>query len=145
MSVLFGAADHALLLDCRAPSAQRLPLRGAEGYEEWRERERARLRELAVEVAREALRRSEADGQLETALRFARRLADLDPLSEESCRARMRLLARLGRRAQALAAAAQVSARRCAHGVHRPRARRHHRPRGSRARALPRPADHEGR
>jgi len=79
-----------------------LTLRGAERYEEWRERERARLHELAAEVAREALRRSEADGQLETALGFARRLAELDPLSEEACRARMRLLSRLGRRAQAL-------------------------------------------
>lgn len=79
-----------------------LTVRDAERYEEWRERERARLHELAAEVAREALRRSEADGQLETALGFARRLAELDPLSEEGCRARMRLLSRLGRRAQAL-------------------------------------------
>jgi galactokinase len=29
VSVLFGARDHALLLDCRAPSVERLPLRGA--------------------------------------------------------------------------------------------------------------------
>lgn len=75
----------------------------AEAWNEWREGEAQRLRELAMAAAREALRRAEADGLHETALGFARRLGGLDPLSEESCRARMRVLARLGRRAQALA------------------------------------------
>ena len=80
-----------------------LALSDLEAWEEWRDGERERLRELAMAVGREALRRSEADGLHEAALRFAQRLGELDPLSEEACRARMRLLARLGRRAQALA------------------------------------------
>jgi len=74
-----------------------------EGFDEWLARERERLRELAVEAATEALRRSEAGGNYPTALRFARKLGDLEPLSEEGCRARMRLLSRLGRRALAAA------------------------------------------
>jgi len=79
-----------------------LALRGVEPFEEWRAQERERLRELAVACARDALRRCEADGLHESALRFAQRLGELDPLSEESCRSSMRLLSRLGRRARAL-------------------------------------------
>lgn len=88
-----------------------LTVSDAEAWNEWRDGEGQRLRELAMSAAREALRRSEADGLHETALRFARRLGELDPLSEEACRAQMRLLARLGRRAQALVTYADFVAR----------------------------------
>jgi len=87
-----------------------LVLPAADAWQEWRDGERERLRELAMAAAREALRRSEADGLHETALGFAPRLGELDPLSEEACWARMRLLARLGRRGQALAHGSEVVA-----------------------------------
>ena len=87
------ALAHALEL-YRGELLAGLVVSDAEAWNEWREGEAERLRELAMGAAREALRRAEADGLHETALGFARRLGGLDPLSEESCRARMRVLAR---------------------------------------------------
>lgn len=88
-----------------------LRLRENEPFDEWLAGERDRLHALAVEVARQALRRSEADGEHAAALGFARRLGALEPLSEEAGRAQVRLLARLGRRPQALRHYAELAGR----------------------------------
>ena len=76
---------------------------GCERFNEWLAGERSRLRGLAIAALLALLDRHEIDGRLEAGLAAARQLLVIDPLSEEAHRHRIRLLARAGRRDEALA------------------------------------------
>lgn len=76
---------------------------GCERFNEWLEGERSRLRALAIAALLALLDRREIDGRLEPGMAAARQLLVIDPLSEEAHRHLIRLLARAGRRDEALA------------------------------------------
>src|SRR5262245_36909786 len=71
-------------------------------FEEWLLAQRARLRELALEVLARLLAHHRHAGQLEAALQSALQLLTLDPLQEPVHRTLMRLYVQLGRRGAAL-------------------------------------------
>lgn len=79
-------------------------LRQSRGFEEWAVVERERLRRLAVIGLERLVRQALEAGRYAAGLEAANRLTQFDPLSEAAHQHRMRLLARLGRRAEALAA-----------------------------------------
>ncbi len=71
-------------------------------YEEWIPAEQHRLSDLFLAALRQLSRHLAESGEMEGALRYARRAADVDPLHEEACRDLMRLLAAAGEPAAAL-------------------------------------------
>lgn len=68
-------------------------------YDEWLIPERERLRELFVDALAQLIVLSEAAHDYQTAIGYARRLLQADPLSEETYRRLMTLYARVGDRA----------------------------------------------
>jgi DNA-binding SARP family transcriptional activator/tRNA A-37 threonylcarbamoyl transferase component Bud32 len=72
------------------------------GFEDWAERERARLRTQAAQSARELADRSERDEHFTTAVASARRAVDLSSVDERVVRELLELLDRLGDRAGAI-------------------------------------------
>ena len=71
-------------------------------FQEWLERERERLRELAFGVLQALAARHEESGAFEAAIEAARRAAAFDPLRESAHRALMRLFDASGQSGQAL-------------------------------------------
>lgn len=80
-----------------------LDIRDAPAFEEWRERERERIRPLVVHVAAQLVTRYEERRELPAAIAIARRLLALEPWNEAGHRQLIRLLARDGQRTAALA------------------------------------------
>src|SRR5687767_3272539 len=74
----------------------------APGFEEWLERERARLRSMAAASAARLAERAATEGMLEAAAMHARRAAELEPDDEKLLRRPIDLEARAGNRAAAL-------------------------------------------
>jgi predicted ATPase/DNA-binding SARP family transcriptional activator len=72
-------------------------------FEEWALTERERLRAMALHALQHLVAGYAAQNETETALRYAERLLVLEPWLEEAHGWLMRLLARSGRRAEALA------------------------------------------
>src|SRR4029079_13695594 len=72
-------------------------------FEDWLSGERERLRETAADATRALIVHHESRGERDEGIRTARRLAQVDPLSEEAYRHLMRCFAFSGRRARALA------------------------------------------
>jgi len=99
-----GDARQALEL-YRGPLLEGLYVTGASAeYQDWLDRERARLRERAAGAARSLVDRSEADGRLSDAARWARRAVELSPDDEGALRRLLVLLDRVGDRSAALRA-----------------------------------------
>ena len=78
-------------------------VREAPDFERWVEGERVRLRELALGALQALAAHHAAGGDLASAIEYTRRLLALEPWREEAQRDLMRLLARAGQRAAALA------------------------------------------
>ena len=78
-------------------------LEASEGFEEWLSAERERLRETATQALQVLSTTLAARGEHRYAIRHARQLVELDPLSEEAHQALMRLYAQSGQRERALA------------------------------------------
>ncbi len=72
-------------------------------FEDWLAAERERLRDTAAKATRALLVYHESRGEWDEGIRAARRLIQIDPLSEEAYRLLMRCFAFSGRRARALA------------------------------------------
>jgi DNA-binding SARP family transcriptional activator len=99
-----GQAEQALGL-YRGPLLEGLYVTGASAdYQDWLDRERARLRERAAEAARSLVDRSETDGRLADAAQWARRAVELSPDDEAALRRLLTLLDRVGDRSAALRA-----------------------------------------
>jgi DNA-binding SARP family transcriptional activator len=99
-----GDADQALGL-YRGPLLEGLYVAGASAeYQDWLDRERARLRERAAAAARSLMDRSEADGRLSDAAQWARRALELSPDDEGALRRLLGLLDRIGDRSAAIRA-----------------------------------------
>jgi serine/threonine-protein kinase len=99
-----GDAGEALAL-YRGPLLDGLYVAGASAeYQEWLDRERARLRERAAGAARSLVDRSEAEGRLTDAAGWAGRVLDLSPDDEGALRRLLGLLDRVGDRSAALKA-----------------------------------------
>jgi DNA-binding SARP family transcriptional activator len=99
-----GDADQALGL-YRGPLLEGLYVAGASAeYQDWLDRERARLRERAAAAARSLVDRCEADGRLTDAAQWARRALELSPDDESGLRRLLGLLDRVGDRSAALRA-----------------------------------------
>jgi DNA-binding SARP family transcriptional activator/TolB-like protein len=97
-----GDAGQALEL-YRGPLLEGLYVAGASAeYQDWLDRERARLRERAAGAARSLVGRSEADGRLADAAQWARRALELSPDDENALRRLLGLLDRVGDRSAAL-------------------------------------------
>lgn len=73
------------------------------GFEEWLLGEQERYREAVLRALRSLVDHALATGDYETGIRYARRLARIDTLSEEAHRKLIRLYALSGRRGRALA------------------------------------------
>ena len=82
---------------------------GAAGFEEWLERERARLRESASRAAWKLAEREEEAGRIASATSWARRGVELDPFREVAFRRFLSLLDRTGDRAGAAHAYARFA------------------------------------
>jgi adenylate cyclase len=78
-------------------------LPGCAEFEEWLRLEQEHLRRLACQAVAQLAGSYEEEGDFECALTSTWRLLELDPLREGAHRQAMRLLARLGRRAAAIA------------------------------------------
>jgi DNA-binding SARP family transcriptional activator len=99
-----GDADQALGL-YRGPLLEGLYVAGASAeYQDWLDRERARLRERAAAAARSLMDQSEADGRLSDAAQWARRALELSPDDEGTLRRLLGLLDRIGDRSAAIRA-----------------------------------------
>lgn len=85
--------------------------KGADGFEEWLEAERPRLRLAAARAARELANRFEREGDPDRAVMTARRAVELAGLDERTVRDLLTRLDRLGDRAGALAAYDAFAAR----------------------------------
>ncbi len=97
-----GDAGQALGL-YRGPLLEGLYVAGASPeYQDWLDRERARLRTRAAGAARSLVETSEADGRLADAAQWARRQLDLSPDDETALRRLLGLLDRVGDRSAAL-------------------------------------------
>ena len=86
----------------RGSLLQDLMLGDAVAFEEWAAIHRERLNRLLMEALYRLAEGHEALGELETALDCAQRQVELDPWREEGHVQAMRLLARAGRRSEAL-------------------------------------------
>ncbi|MFL5514514.1 MAG: BTAD domain-containing putative transcriptional regulator, partial [Gemmatimonadales bacterium] len=99
-----GDADQALGL-YRGPLLEGLYVAGASAeFQDWLDRERARLRDRAATAACSLVDRSEADGRLADAAQWARRALELSPDDEGTLRRLLGLLDRIGDRSAALRA-----------------------------------------
>ena len=78
-------------------------LGGAPLFDEWLQRERAHLREIAIDALHRLAQHYAAHHQLPAGIATTRRLLEMDPWREEAHRQMMRLLARAGQRTHALA------------------------------------------
>jgi DNA-binding SARP family transcriptional activator len=78
-------------------------VKDSEAFEEWLVGEQERLREAAVDVLRALVETYRRRGEYRFGLHYARRLAALEPLSEEACRELMSLSLLAGQRSRALA------------------------------------------
>jgi DNA-binding SARP family transcriptional activator len=78
-------------------------VKDSEAFEEWLVGEQERLREAAVDVLRALVEAYRRRGEYRFGLHYARRLAALEPLSEEACRELMSLSLLAGQRSRALA------------------------------------------
>jgi DNA-binding SARP family transcriptional activator len=72
------------------------------GFEEWLTRQRARLRQLSVDMLERLLAHETTEGRMEAAVGVALQLLLLDPVHEVAHRSLIRLYARQGRRDAAL-------------------------------------------
>ena len=91
-------------LDCyRGELLPALYVPDAEGFDEWLDRERNRLRALARKAAARLSESREQSGDLSGAIDALRRAVELDPDDENAVRRLIALLDRSGDRAQALA------------------------------------------
>ncbi len=88
-----------------------LHVQGAPGFDEWLERERARLRSLAAASAASLAESVAAEGKMEAAATHARRAAELEPDDEKLLRRRIALEAAAGNRAAALRTYDEFAAR----------------------------------
>jgi DNA-binding SARP family transcriptional activator len=86
----------------RGPFLEDLALADGVGFEEWAAIQRERLHRLLMEALRWLAEGHEALGKLEEALDCVRRQVELDPWREEAHIQVMHLLARAGRRSEAL-------------------------------------------
>ncbi len=87
----------------RGPLLDGLYVAGASAdYQDWLDRERARLRERAAGAARSLVASSETDGRLTEAAQWARRQLELSPDDESALRRLLGLLDRIGDRSAAL-------------------------------------------
>jgi DNA-binding SARP family transcriptional activator len=77
-------------------------VRDSAAFEEWLVTEQERLREAALHTLRTLVQHYAARGEYDTAMVHARRLIEIDPLSEEAHRELMRLFVLAGRRRRAL-------------------------------------------
>ena len=80
-----------------------LSLRDAPLFEDWLARARARVRRQLAQAAQRLLEHYLREGQLQPGITLAQRLLAIEPWQEEIHRQMMRLLARNGQRAEALA------------------------------------------
>jgi DNA-binding SARP family transcriptional activator len=79
-------------------------VKDSEAFEEWLLGEQERLREAVIDVLRTLIETYRRRGEYRFGLHYARRLATVEPLSEEACRELMRLSLFAGRRSRALEA-----------------------------------------
>jgi len=86
-------------------------VRDAPGFEEWLQRERARLRSLAAATAARLAERAAAQGMLEAAATHALRATELEPDDERLLRQRIRVETGAGNRAAALRTYEEFAAR----------------------------------
>jgi DNA-binding SARP family transcriptional activator len=86
----------------RGPFLQDLALGDATDFEEWAAIQRERLHRLLMAALYRLAEEHEAQGELEEALDCAQRQVEMDPWREEAHMQVMRLLARGGRRSEAL-------------------------------------------
>lgn len=106
-----GEAERGLDL-YRGPFLEGLHVTGAgTELQDWLDRQRARLRERAVEAATVLLERAERGGRTAEAARWARRVVDLVPDDEAALRRLIALLERAGDRAGAIRAYQDFTAR----------------------------------
>ena len=77
-------------------------LKGSPEFEHWLFYEQERLREMAVQTLRRLIDHHLTAGAYRLGIRYARRLLEIDPLSEEAHRKLMRLYVLSGRRARAV-------------------------------------------
>jgi DNA-binding SARP family transcriptional activator/predicted ATPase len=87
----------------RGPFLEGFSLSDCPGFEEWALLKREQLRRQTLQALHHLAEGYEAQGDLERALRRARRAVDLDPWREETQRQLMRVLALSGQRTAALA------------------------------------------
>lgn len=85
-------------------------VKDSEAFEEWLVGEQERLRESALDVLRTLVDTYRRRGEYRFGFHYARRLAALEPLSEEACRELMRLSLLAGRRSRALEAYEKLQA-----------------------------------
>ncbi|MEM7051768.1 MAG: BTAD domain-containing putative transcriptional regulator [Acidobacteriota bacterium] len=78
-------------------------VKGSEAFEDWLVAEQERLRDAAIQTHKLLVETLRNQGEYRDAVRHARRLVEMDPLSEESHRELMQLYAISGRRSRALA------------------------------------------
>ncbi|MEM7483414.1 MAG: BTAD domain-containing putative transcriptional regulator [Acidobacteriota bacterium] len=78
-------------------------IKGSETFEDWLVAEQERLRDAAIQNLKLLVDTLREHGEYRDAVRHARRLVEMDPLSEESHRELMQLYAISGRRSRALA------------------------------------------
>lgn len=83
----------------------------APGFERWMEETRESLRTRAQRAAEGLLVQEETAGRVAGAIRWARRLVELDPIDESSTRRLIQLLARTGDRAGAIRAYEELADR----------------------------------
>lgn len=95
-------ALHQAVALYRGPFLDGLSLADGVGFEEWAAIQRERHHRLLMEALYRLTVGHEARGELEEALRLAWRQVELDPWREEAHLQAMRLLARTGRRSEAL-------------------------------------------
>ena len=95
----------------RGPFLQGFGLAGAPGFEEWLERERNRLRLLALDACRGLARDARARGAYDTAVRALRKALRISPYDERVAQELMRTLDAAGDPAGALVAYGEFAAR----------------------------------
>ena len=96
--------DREALLSYGGDLLPGLHVQDAPGFDEWLERERARLRSLAAASSARLAESAAAEGLMEAAAVHARRAAELEPDDEQLLRRRICLEAGAGNRAAALRA-----------------------------------------
>jgi DNA-binding SARP family transcriptional activator len=102
LSPHFTALHRAVAL-YRGPFLEDLTLADGAGFEEWALIQRERLHRLLLEALYRLTAAHETNGEFEEALHCVWRQLELDPWLEEAHLQAMRLLARAGRRSEALA------------------------------------------